>query len=64
MTDLVTMADLVDMGLARMMNERIFDIVVHKDGIIVDGARIIGGDIACSNGILHFVDTVIIPDEI
>jgi len=64
MTDLVNMADLEDMGVARMMNDRIFDIVVHKDGIIVDGARIIGGDIVCSNGILHFVDAVINPDEI
>lgn len=64
MTDFVTMADLEDMALARMMNDRIFDIVVHKDGIHLDGARIIRGDTVCSNGILHFIDAVINPDEI
>jgi uncharacterized surface protein with fasciclin (FAS1) repeats len=64
MTDIVTMADLEDMGLARMMNDRIFDIVVHKDGIHLDGAMIIRGDTVCSNGIVHFIDAVIIPDEI
>lgn len=31
------------------------------DGVTVDGAKVVTADIACSNGIIHVIDTVILP---
>jgi uncharacterized surface protein with fasciclin (FAS1) repeats len=57
--DRVTLHDIENMGLAKMMNERIFDIVVKNDGVMLHGARIVQGDIFCSNGVIHAVDSII-----
>jgi uncharacterized surface protein with fasciclin (FAS1) repeats len=59
MVDRVTLHDIENMGLAKMMNDRIFDIVVKNDGVMLDGARIVQGDIFCSNGVIHAVDSII-----
>jgi len=31
------------------------------DGVIVDGAKVVTADIACSNGVIHVIDKVILP---
>lgn len=31
------------------------------DGVTVEGAKVVTADIACSNGIIHVIDTVILP---
>ena len=31
------------------------------DGVTVDGAKVVTADIACSNGIIHVIDAVILP---
>lgn len=31
------------------------------DGVTVDGARVVTADIACTNGIIHVIDSVILP---
>jgi len=31
------------------------------DGVTVDGAKVVTADIACSNGIIHVIDSVILP---
>lgn len=31
------------------------------DGVSVDGAKVVTADIACSNGIIHVIDSVILP---
>ena len=31
------------------------------DGVTVNGAKVVSADIACSNGVIHVVDTVILP---
>jgi len=33
------------------------------DGVRVDGARVIQADIRCSNGIIHVIDTVVLPKQ-
>ena len=33
------------------------------DGVIVGGAKVVTADIACTNGIIHVVDSVILPKE-
>jgi uncharacterized surface protein with fasciclin (FAS1) repeats len=59
MADKVTTADIENMGLVKMMNDNIFSIVVSHDGIMIDGAKIIQGDILCSNGVIHAIDGLI-----
>jgi uncharacterized surface protein with fasciclin (FAS1) repeats len=65
MADKVTIADIENMGLAKMMNAKVIDIVVHKDKdeVMIDGAKIIQGDIICSNGIIHAIDAIILKDH-
>ena len=31
------------------------------DGVTVDGAKVVSADIACTNGVIHVIDTVILP---
>ena len=31
------------------------------DGVMIDGAKVIGADVAASNGVIHVIDTVITP---
>ncbi|WP_076069552.1 fasciclin domain-containing protein [Sphingomonas montana] len=31
------------------------------DGVTVDGARVVTADIACTNGVIHVIDTVLLP---
>ena len=31
------------------------------DGVTIDGAKVVTADIACSNGIIHVIDAVILP---
>jgi uncharacterized surface protein with fasciclin (FAS1) repeats len=61
LADRVTVADIENMGLAKMMNGKIVDIAVDGDGIMIDGAKIIQGDIFCSNGVIHAIDAIIQP---
>jgi uncharacterized surface protein with fasciclin (FAS1) repeats len=61
MADRVTMVDIENMGLAKMISEKIFNIMVKSDVVMIDGAKIIQGDILCSNGIIHAIDALIDP---
>jgi uncharacterized surface protein with fasciclin (FAS1) repeats len=33
------------------------------DGVKIDGAKVIAADVAASNGVIHVIDTVILPKE-
>ncbi len=35
--------------------------VTNKHGVKVDGAKVIKTDISCTNGVIHVIDTVLIP---
>jgi uncharacterized surface protein with fasciclin (FAS1) repeats len=61
MADRVCMADIENMGLAKMMNEKIFNIDVKNNQVLIDGARIIQGDILCSNGVIHAINALFSP---
>jgi uncharacterized surface protein with fasciclin (FAS1) repeats len=56
MADKVMSADIESMGIARMMNDKVFNIVVDNIGVMIDGKKIIQSDILCSNGVIHAVD--------
>jgi hypothetical protein len=36
-------------------------IKVGKDGVMVDKAKVVTTDIECSNGVIHVIDSVILP---
>ena len=31
------------------------------DGVTVNGAKVVTADIACTNGVIHVIDTVLLP---
>ncbi|QVL33429.1 fasciclin domain-containing protein [Telmatocola sphagniphila] len=37
------------------------EIVANADGVTVDGSKVIATDIEASNGVIHVIDTVILP---
>jgi len=36
-------------------------LVDTKDGVVIDGARVVKTDIVCSNGVIHVIDAVMLP---
>lgn len=44
------------------VNGQSFKISVGEEGVMIDNARVVSTDIVCSNGIVHVIDTVILPE--
>ncbi len=59
----VTAADVVKMkgGTPKTVNGQPLDIVVRGGKVYVNGAQVISADIAASNGVIHVIDTVLMP---
>ncbi|MFT5407257.1 MAG: transforming growth factor-beta-induced protein [Verrucomicrobiales bacterium] len=38
-------------------------IAVEEGAVTIDGAKVTKTDILCSNGVIHVIDTVILPKE-
>lgn len=38
------------------------EISVSDDSVMIDGAKVIATDVAASNGVIHVIDTVILPE--
>jgi len=36
-------------------------IVANDTGVMIDGAKVVTADVAADNGVIHVIDTVIIP---
>jgi uncharacterized surface protein with fasciclin (FAS1) repeats len=53
--------DVVKLNGAVTVNGQRVDIVADKDGVKVDGANVIKTDIHCDNGVIHVIDSVILP---
>ncbi|MFT5291371.1 MAG: transforming growth factor-beta-induced protein [Planctomycetota bacterium] len=49
---------------AATVNGQRIDIKVTDAGVTVDGASVITTDIACSNGVIHVIDSVILPSTL
>jgi len=56
----VMAADVVNLTSATAVSGRILPIDT-SDGVMVDGAKVVVTDIECSNGVIHVIDTVMIP---
>ncbi|MFT7669801.1 MAG: transforming growth factor-beta-induced protein [Planctomycetota bacterium] len=46
---------------APTLNGQRVDIKVNDAGVMVDGAKVIKTDITCSNGVIHVIDSIILP---
>lgn len=59
----VMAADVVKLSEAKTVNGQSAKVVVGKDGVMIDNAKVVKTDIATSNGVIHVIDTVILPKE-
>jgi len=58
----VKAADVVKLDSATTVNGQTVGIQVMGDTVRIDGATVTATDIYASNGVIHVIDTVIIPD--
>ncbi|MCA9234156.1 MAG: fasciclin domain-containing protein [Planctomycetales bacterium] len=57
----VLAADVVKLKSAKTAAGGEVKISVDKDGVMIDGAKVLKTDIECSNGVIHVIDTVLLP---
>lgn len=48
---------------AKTLNGQQIDLVVKNGGLTIDGAKVVKTDIECSNGVIHVIDSVILPSD-
>lgn len=58
----VVAADVVKLDKATTVNGADVKIKVSDKGVMVDNANVVATDIAASNGVIHVIDTVILPN--
>lgn len=57
----VVSSEVVKMNSAETANGQTIDISTRDGSVMVDNATVVKADIMCSNGVIHVVDTVILP---
>jgi len=57
----VAAADVVNLTSAATVNGKSVTISTENGEVRIDGARVVATDIHASNGIIHIIDTVILP---
>lgn len=58
----VTAEQVVGLQEAPTVNGQSIDIKVADNGVMVDGANVVVTDIMASNGVIHVIDSVILPE--
>src|SRR5690242_5328750 len=53
--------DVAGMSDAKTVNGKSVKIMAHDGKVMVDNANVIKTDIQCSNGVIHVIDSVILP---
>lgn len=61
--DKVTAGQVVKLSSAKTLQGQNLDITVSSAGVKVDNANVVKTDIVCSNGIIHVIDAVILPEK-
>jgi uncharacterized surface protein with fasciclin (FAS1) repeats len=59
----VMAADVVNLDEAETVNGKMVDISVDGGAVMLNDATVTATDIAASNGVIHVIDTVILPPE-
>lgn len=57
----VMAADVVKLNAAATVNGQRVDVKIDGDTVRIDQARVVAADIACSNGVIHVIDQVVLP---
>ncbi len=57
----VTSSQVVKLDAAQTLNGKV-DIRTNGGNVMVGKAKVIKADIMCSNGVIHVIDTVLLPD--
>jgi uncharacterized surface protein with fasciclin (FAS1) repeats len=52
----------VQTGHAKTVNGKPVDLVAEDDKVTVNGANVVKADVHASNGVIHVIDTVLIPN--
>lgn len=60
----VRSADVVKLRSAKTVNGESVTIAADANGVTIDKARVITVDVAASNGVIHVIDTVILPKNL
>jgi uncharacterized surface protein with fasciclin (FAS1) repeats len=59
----VSSADVVKMRTAKAVSGDSIDIKASGGTVMVDGARVVKSDVQASNGLIHVIDSVMLPDD-
>ena len=59
----VKAADVVKLNSAKAVSGDTIRIATQDGGVMVDGARVVKTDIVASNGVIHVIDTVLMPKD-
>ena len=55
--------DVLGVKGSKSLNGQRIDVKVDGGKVMVDGAQVVATDIACTNGVIHVIDSVILPSE-
>jgi uncharacterized surface protein with fasciclin (FAS1) repeats len=53
--------DVMTMKEAKTVNGQSVMVSMEADTVMIDNAKVVNADIECSNGVIHVIDTVILP---
>jgi uncharacterized surface protein with fasciclin (FAS1) repeats len=53
--------DVVKLDSAKTVNGQSLTIKVESGTVMIDNAKVVKTDVACSNGVIHVIDTVVLP---
>jgi uncharacterized surface protein with fasciclin (FAS1) repeats len=59
----VMAADVVKLKEAKTVNGKMLDIETKGEAVMVNDAKVTANDIGASNGVIHVIDTVILPPK-
>jgi uncharacterized surface protein with fasciclin (FAS1) repeats len=59
----VMAADVVKVDEAKTVNGQMLNVTVSGDQVMVNDATVTATDIAASNGVIHVIDTVVLPPK-
>lgn len=58
----VMASDVAGMPSAKTVQGGEVNIVSGADGVMIDNAKVIKADIECTNGVIHVIDSVLMPE--
>jgi uncharacterized surface protein with fasciclin (FAS1) repeats len=59
----VTAKQVMKMSTAKTLNGQSVTISVHDGSVMVNNAKVVKADVMASNGVIHVIDTVLLPDS-